>query len=423
MRPSDHFQREGFTLIELLVVIAIIAILVSLLFPAFVAVRAAARSTQCQANLKNFGLSMNSFATNDPAGRFCTGAFDWNRDGAPDRFGWVHDMIDQNAGLPGEMRCPSSPFRASEKLNDLLGKNTSDLSSTPASRVGIYGAYMTLVAGTAALSAARDEAVLDLVEAGYNTNYASSWFMVRGQPKLAGDATTTYIDGTSGFKDFQDTTGPLKYRQVESGQVPASNIPMLGCAAPGDSDEAFLVRGINEELPAGVRLAESFNDGPAYWNSTNNAVTLVRGPGSFDVPGNISGLVNIKNCIITADGWPTLGSVQEPIALADELGSPVLQDTRDWYAIHNNKCNIVMADGSVKTVIDLNGDGFLNPGFDIDNRSGSGGGVGGVDNSLSYAEKAARIGYTDSTFELHPSIVYSGIMLNNDEVLKEAFED
>ena len=154
----------------------------------------------------------------------------------------------------------------------------------------------------------------------------------------------------------------------------------------------------------GIRLAESFNDGPAFWDGT--AVKLVD-----DAHGS-GGLVNIKNCIITTDGWPSLGSITEPIAILDELGSPILQDTRDWYAVHSNKCNIAMADGSVKTIVDLNGDGFLNPGFDVSE-----------DMTSTYEEKAARIGYTDSTLELHPSIVYSGIMLNNEEVLKDAFED
>ena len=97
----------------------------------------------------------------------------------------------------------------------------------------------------------------------------------------------------------------------------------------------------------------------------------------------------------------------------------LLQDTRDWYAVHSNKCNIAMADGSVKTIVDLNGDGFLNPGFDVSNASDPGRQSIVIDKNL----LAAKVGYTDSTLELHPSTVYSGVMLNNEEVLKDAFED
>ena len=166
----------------------------------------------------------------------------------------------------------------------------------------------------------------------------------------------------------------------------------------------MLVRTISEELTEGIRLAESFNDGPAFWNGA--AVELV------DSAHGSGGLVDIKNSIITTNGWPTLGSIDEPVALLNDLGSPILQDTRDWFAVHSGKCNIAMADGSVKTIVDLNGDGFLNPGFNV-----------GEDTTSTFEDKAARIGYTDSTLELHPSTVYSGIMLNNEEVLKEAFED
>ena len=84
-------QKKGFTLVELLVVISIIAILVSLLFPAFIAVRNAARSAQCQSNIRQFGVLMIARATTSPDARFATGAFDGKRDGTVEKFSWVAD--------------------------------------------------------------------------------------------------------------------------------------------------------------------------------------------------------------------------------------------------------------------------------------------------------------------------------------------
>jgi prepilin-type processing-associated H-X9-DG protein len=318
---------------------------------------------------------------------------------------------------PGELLDPSNRLLGPEKWNDLLGSGdtTDGKNGCPIQRLvdgacGPAGPGPTFGGTTAGSAARADYLVRNFIEKGYNTNYAASWYLVRSALKY--ETGTVFSPGPppSGFvfktgsgnaKGLDQTRGPLTMRQLESATVSTSLIPLLGCGAPGDPDEAVLSVDLkndptttiytvdpNEEIvmhmEAGERLVEAFNDGPATYRE---GVGIVLIPGGTDVTNQMVG----EN---SPAGPPP------PVDTGSPETTGWLQDTRDWYAVHGGGVNILFADGSVKSFTDRNGDMYLNPGFPIPK---------GLDEAT-----YERIGYRSNTVELPPAEIYSGVFLQND---------
>ena len=205
LQKRNSTKRSAFTLIELLVVMTIIAILIALLLPALQSAREAARTTTCKNNLRQIGIALYAFSTSDKDLRLCSGAFDQARDGNMDRFGWVADVISVNGGNVNNMRCPTSELRSCEKMNDVWGKVTSNSSKVPADRNGVFGEFSLELSTISTKNSARIPVMSRMIRAGYNTNYASGWHMVRGGPRVGTEETM----GTGTTKKSSTSTTDL----------------------------------------------------------------------------------------------------------------------------------------------------------------------------------------------------------------------
>lgn len=348
-RLTRRHPRLAFTIIELLVVIAIIGVLAGLLLPAINIARASARSAQCQSNLRQIGIGLQAFSTSH-GGRFCSGNFDWVEDGAITDVGWVADLVN-NGVETGSLTCPSSLAQVSMTVNQVLERDVStgtfciDPKGNPPQTMPdgtqLVGPCRQ-IAESPSVFAVGSEARRALVESqimnlGYNTNYAASWYMVRGDvvinERTGNPKPKKSSCGTSIFSR-NVTRGPLAQKNVDVSRMASSSVPLVGDVKPL-SLAGSLAQKLGE-FESGELVALNMFGGPAAFAADG---TIVREPAP-----NASGRDG-------ATGWWAYWNKQ------------VLQDYRGLDPIHANNVNIVMADGSVRTLFDKNKDGYINNGF------------------------------------------------------------
>jgi len=298
--------------------------------------------------------------------------------------------------------------------------------------------------------------VQQAIEAGYNTNYVQSWWGARAHirtNKGQSDPNKLYTRGN--LKDQSGGQAGVAVRFIEKSFVSTSAVAMLGDAGPGDINEAVLSDDVGTELKKGSRLCESFNDGPSFINASTvtqgvappiqilsayttegiTSATFGCPPSTFPTnPGTVKdafgddilplpdeetyGGVDISRNNIPGDGVTDQNQHGIVGGYGGSDGTLILQDTRDFSAIHgsgaNKACNILFADTNVKTIYDSNGDSYINPGFPVT--------MTAQPNAEERAILAATTGYTNNKCESAPAEFYNGPVLDNSIITKTVFE-
>ena len=403
-----------YSLRDLGVAVVICALLAPIFVSLLVRARENARTRQCSYNLAQVGLGLFAYSSAAPSSAYCSGASGFLTDGCIDTHGWVADI--HRTINHHQLIDPSNPLVGSKTLQDLIDKDPTARklgTRLDATAAGVCGSQTwqdvrvsgdaIYFAGTRPSTTERAELIAKaFVDHGYNTNYAASWLLTRYYIKTAVDSSTRppTLLSSHDFADFRDPgacMGVLTANVMDRSRVSSTNVPFMGCAAPSKVSLANqLEAGKATIWPAssnmtstkkpkrGQLLTEYVSAGPMYVNLITKRLTP------------LAGGQRLKKQIAGERNEPThealLAQSSKPCLPKEAV---YLQDTRSWYAVHSGgTLNMLMADGSIKQFTDVNGDGYINPGFGVPTQS-----------------KPIVGRYIDSTIEATPERFFAGMQL------------
>jgi hypothetical protein len=277
--------------------------------------------------------------------------------------------------------------------------------------------------------------VTEVVKEGYNTNYAATWFLTRGANRFSGFETDqVYTRGNQ--RDLSGGYAGVPVRLVEKSFVATSAIPFLGDAAPADIHEGILRDDLGGELQPGARLCEAASDGPGELIEGTTIEHLIQRLSTASNNDEYAmldgGAVSVRELLINDvlplpdeegfggvdfnnDGETEANAHEEVGTYGGDDGRLFLQDYRDFNAFHgsgkNRALNMLFADSSVKTLYDVNGDGYLNQGFPLD-----------AEDEHGDAEHESSFGILNNRCEVGPATLWSGPYLDDSVIKKDKFE-
>ncbi|HEX7377286.1 MAG TPA: DUF1559 domain-containing protein [Pirellulales bacterium] len=298
-RPRPQERPRGFTLVELLVVIAIIGILIALLLPAVQAAREAARRNQCNNNLKQIGLGLQTYADINKFFPYDAlwGTYSGTQYTAPTatqgpyHYPWSVSILPQIEQVP--------LYNAINKRTYIWNQSQQYAGANPSNQVIVPPAYFGYVQAQQVppYRCPSDNNFTGPMDLPLNVmwiNYAGStgvgFYPSTAKPGNSGDAVTMAPFATRGFFAFNEPSGfasirdgtsntiavaevtsssvvpPTTMGGVTYNQAPATDITIKGAAAAPGSVNPLLPQPITWMLPGGGAFPATAAGG-AQWFS------------------------------------------------------------------------------------------------------------------------------------------------------------